>query len=49
MEIQNLQARVYYLAGMLEEAKTMLQAAVKEVEEAQKKAEPKEAPKNEAA
>ena len=37
MEITEMRDRVIYLAGQLEEAKRMLQAAAKEIENANKK------------
>jgi len=39
MDLENLKARVYFLAGQLEEAKKMFSDAVKEVESANKKKE----------
>ena len=37
MDIENLKARVYFLAGQLEEAKKMFNDAVKEIDENNKK------------
>ncbi len=36
MDIENLKARVYFLAGQLEEAKKFLQEAANEINEANK-------------
>ncbi len=36
MQIEALRDRVYYLAGQLEEAKKVFEAAIKEVEDAKK-------------